>query len=368
MNRSYGDLFTGFGGATSGALAAGYTPLWGVELRPDVAEVANANLGGHVRVADILGCKPSDFERVDHLHASPPCPNFSVAKAGAVETVLDISLAKKVADFVRVLRPETFTLENVYGYRKSRSWAIVEDALHRAGYWVNVEHINAANFGVPQTRKRMIVRAVRGGFVPYLPEPVAWVGWYAAIEDLLDTLPESQFAPWQLARLPESIVGSFCVDGTEQRSETLRTAEEPIQTIKATVHKGVPRAFLMTVQGEASDYLTAEQPSQTIGTSHGAGKYRAFLVDGKLSNSGEKLQIVAPDEPSRTVVSSMSAVKDARAWLSRGRVVAMTPRALERFQSLPDRYELPEKRTLAAYGIGNACPPLMMQRILEGLP
>jgi DNA (cytosine-5)-methyltransferase 1 len=48
-------------------------------------------------------------------------------------------------------------------------------------------------------------------------------------------------------------------------------------------------------------------------------------------------------------------------------VVAITPRCLARFQSFPDWYELPAKRTLAATGIGNAVPPLLMQRIAEGL-
>jgi DNA (cytosine-5)-methyltransferase 1 len=45
----------------------------------------------------------------------------------------------------------------------------------------------------------------------------------------------------------------------------------------------------------------------------------------------------------------------------------MTPRALARFQSFPDWYELPENARLAAKGIGNACPPLLMQRIYEHL-
>ena len=48
-----------------------------------------------------------------------------------------------------------------------------------------------------------------------------------------------------------------------------------------------------------------------------------------------------------------------------GRVIKMTPRALARFQSFPDWYELPESNTLAARIIGNAVPPLFMQRVGE---
>lgn len=362
MPSSYGDLFSGFGGATIGAMAAGYTPLWGVELRGDVAEVANANLGGHIRVLDILDANPRRFERVDHLHASPPCPNFSVAKAGAVETVLDIALARKVAEFVTVLQPETFTLENVYGYRHSRSWAIIEDTLHEVGYWVNVEYVNAANMGVPQTRKRMIVRAVRGGFVPYLPEPVEWIGWYAAIEDLLDTLPESQFAPWQLARLPETLADHFLITNGQGESlpgRNVSWANEPTNTIKAN-DSGKPWAFLMAVNGEASTVFPPASPTQAIVSANGIGKYRAFIVPD--ANDSCAVRLAAQPCYTQTI-----STVPGRAWLSAGRVVAMTPRTLARFQSFPDWYELPEKRSLAAYGIGNAVPPLMMQRILEGL-
>lgn len=45
----------------------------------------------------------------------------------------------------------------------------------------------------------------------------------------------------------------------------------------------------------------------------------------------------------------------------------MAGRALARFQSFPDSYRLPHKRSLAAKGIGNAVPPLMMQRVFESL-
>jgi hypothetical protein len=53
------------------------------------------------------------------------------------------------------------------------------------GYWLHVDVLNAADFGVPQTRRRLVVRAVRGGFVPHLPPKIAWRGWYDAIADLI---------------------------------------------------------------------------------------------------------------------------------------------------------------------------------------
>lgn len=54
-----------------------------------------------------------------------------------------------------------------------------------------------------------------------------------------------------------------------------------------------------------------------------------------------------------------------RAWLSQGKVVALTVRALARLQSIPDSYQLPEKNSLGCRIVGNAVPPLLMRRIIE---
>ena len=48
-------------------------------------------------------------------------------------------------------------------------------------------------------------------------------------------------------------------------------------------------------------------------------------------------------------------------------MVRMTPRALARFQSFPDTYTLPENTALACRIIGGAVPPLLIQRLAEGL-
>jgi DNA (cytosine-5)-methyltransferase 1 len=397
--KTFASLFTGGGGADIGAKAAGLELAWGVELMPEIAEVANANLGRHVKVANILDCTPSDFDRVDVLHASPPCPNFSVAKANGAETALDTALAAKVAEFVTVLRPEVFTLENVMEYRKSRSWAAIEDALYSAGYWLNIEIVNFADFGVPQTRRRMIVRAIRGGWVPHLPQPVPWMSWYSAIEDILHTLPDSQFAPWQLARLPEELRTMLVAQGKYGDNLVMAQQDKPAFTITANSNQTGVRALLVsnakteysdgtrqgddpafTVTGESNGRVKAflmgknqdkfgdgmryaVEPAQTIGANeHGS---KAFIVDCK--NTGRDATTAREShEPMFTVMTDGRHSHAPRAF-DGGRVVAMTPRALARFQSFPDWYQLPDSKTLAAKGIGNAVCPLGYQRIVEGL-
>ena len=73
-----------------------------------------------------------------------------------------------------------------------------------------------------------------------------------------------------------------------------------------------------------------------------------------------------------STVDAMRVTKHPRrAWLFNGRVVAMTPRCLARFQSFPDSYILPDPNwltganDLACRVIGNAVPPLLYQRVIE---
>lgn len=61
------------------------------------------------------------------------------------------------------------------------------------------------------------------------------------------------------------------------------------------------------------------------------------------------------------------AKKAVREWLTNGRIVQMTPRALARFQTFPDGYVLPSNKKLACYGIGNAVPPLLAKQVIESL-
>lgn len=310
MTPAFASIFTGGGLADIGAMQAGYTPIGGVEYIPEIAEIARSN-GIDVITANILDCNPAKFECPDWFHASPPCPNFSVAKAGATETALDIALAEKVAEFIAALRPPAVTIENVPAYLKSKSYRVILRALENAGYMYDARVLCAADFGVPQTRRRLIVRAVLGGLVPNLPAPTPWMGWYKAIEDIVDTLPESQFADWQLARLPEFCNGGlFTPNKRDDKANTVRNG-------------GIPRAFVMDGTNVRSNTIRyCEEPYQTVTAQAAKGAHRA--------------------------------------WLSQGRVVKMTVQAMGRFQTLPDWYQGATMRI-----IGNGLPCKLMQAIGE---
>ncbi len=333
-------LFTGGGGVDIAMESLGVEVVGGIEYVDAIAAVAREN-GFKVTTADILQCDPADFPAMDWLHASPPCPNFSVAKKDGKETDNDIALSKKIIEFIMSNLPKIFTLENVYQYRKGESWAMIENALHSAGYWVHLAHVNFADYGVPQTRKRMIVRAIRhGGFVPYL-QPThdkygrnglpKWVGWYEAIEDLIPDLPDSKFANWQLKRLPKEFRESTLVSnaGSQPVGHPDRKAQ--------TYNTGTP-ALPITTQHES--------------------RLRAFIA--AQGSYEERIPVYKADEPHGTVTanSNQTGIKA----FTNGRIVKMTVRALARFQTFPDWYKNPTTRI-----IGNAVPPVGFANVMRGM-
>lgn len=375
MTTTIATLFSGGELVGVGARSAGFEHAWGIEVNDEIAQAARVN-GFHVVSADVTTERPGDYERPDLLHASPPCPNFSQAKTGSAETREDIELAQATVRFIETLLPRWFTLENVPMYRFSESWRLILDALNWCGYWTNVQnHLNAADFGVPQTRKRMIVRAVRGGWLPPLPQPVPWVGWYQAIEDLVPGLPDSEFAPWQLARMPGELRGSLLVDSAGYpgddgvRVPVMRALGEPANTIVANFERRPMRAFIVDTQNGGQPTPTirdADAPTFTVTANCATnGMPRVFIVSGQSGDDGNRLTIRHVGEPS-FVVSSSEIKRPVRAAVA-GRIVKMTPRCLARFQSIPDDYVLHDDDTLAVRIVGNAVPPLLYRRLVEGL-
>lgn len=389
--KTLASLFSGFEGVGVGARAAGYAHLWGVEFNPKIAAVAELN-GFRSIVADVRAVDYTTLGRPDHLHASPVCKNASIAKADGEESPDDIETAAAVSRAIVELRPQVFTLENVRGYLRFKSFDNIVRTLRENGYGVAHDVLNAADYGVPQTRERLILRAVRGmtdravklpaptharrdRLAPMFDDRAPWVGWLEAIADLVDELPASQFAQWQLTRLPREL--STCiVHNNDMRSMPTRTDAEPMFTLTAASNnthspETRPKAYIACGMANAyGDSMTGrdgDEPVFTVNAQTGMRQpARPVLVGGANTSERDAYEgvgVSATNEPTRVVNASNST--QWRAVSNSGRVVRMTPRALARFQSFPDWYQLPDSARLAVEGVGNAVPPLLMQRVCE---
>lgn len=391
MMKTLGVMFAGGDLFGIGAKEAGYEEIWGIEWDDRIAAVARQN-GFPVITGDVTAMLPQGTKKMkimndetgvstklhcpDHLHASPPCPNFSVAKTNNQETEFDIAVAKSVSVAISHFQPKTFSLENVPAYVHSQSFRSIINTLHDLGYFVDYQNLNSANFGVPQTRNRLWVRASKKLMSLY-PEPTKWVGWYDAIEDLIPSLPETEFAPWQIARLPKEYKDFIIGQGTY--SEAIER-HQPIQTIPANNNQSAIKAFIMSsgnnsfadaVEGGGVPYAAepvmtmmagkteskikafvldggnsgkipitcrdGENPIFTIPASTEKSPVRAFVVDGSTNANGKSVTVPDGDAPIFTQLQSGSK-KPARAFVG-GHVVKMNIKALGRFQTVPDWYQ-----------------------------
>lgn len=403
-----------------GARAAGWAHVDGYEIDSSISAVARLN-GFAVHTADVCAVDYEHLPPVDHLHASPSCKSASQANRSGGETEADRAVADAICRAIRAHQGRTVSLENVWGYRTFESFWRILHVLHDCGFVADYEHVNAADFGVSQTRKRLILRAVRGRRVPPLIPThcrggdmfhAPWVGWLSAIADILHTLPPSEFAPWQLDRLPKELretalfhsgqsedrhgndyqqqsrgvdelaytvstmspgwYKAFLVPGQNADQEWGRgylENDDPAMTVSAYGNPGQhPRAFIVgggNTQRTQVDSKArwGDEPMFTVTASDGASKVaRAFLVGGQYARNNDdpdrRVQTAVQDDPSWTITPGSA--KDTRAWLSPGRVVKLTVQALGRFQTVPDGY-----RGLTSVINGNGVPCLLARRIME---
>lgn len=160
------DLFCGAGGSSLGARMAGAEIAAGIDWAPlAVATFADNFPGALALQADIARVRPSTISDalggIDLLLASPECTNHSCAKGGARRSEKSRLTAFEVLRFARHLKPRWIVVENVIQMRSWHRYGAVLDELAGAGYRVREQILDAADFGVPQSRKRLFLMCDR---------------------------------------------------------------------------------------------------------------------------------------------------------------------------------------------------------------
>ena len=168
------DLFAGAGGLSLGLRRAGFETACAVELDADAAETyAGHSPDVEVRRARVEDQAWTPFRgRVDLVCGGPPCQPFSSGglRRGAAD---DRDGLPAFVSAVSAVQPHAVLLENVPGLAVGRRRAVLGDflgALRGMGYRVEWAVLNAADYGVPQLRRRLFVAGVRGGGFEW-PEP-----------------------------------------------------------------------------------------------------------------------------------------------------------------------------------------------------
>jgi len=165
------DLFAGCGGMTQGFVNEGFRPTLSVEWDLAAAATYAANFGAdHVFWGDIADLPDDMVPEADIVIGGPPCQGFSNLGTRDPDDPRN-KLWREYVRVVRLARPSVFVIENVDRFRSSHEFRLLVEEVDSGAlqnYSIEVAILNAADFGVPQRRKRTIVVGSRIGR-PELP-------------------------------------------------------------------------------------------------------------------------------------------------------------------------------------------------------
>lgn len=178
------DLFAGVGGLSLGLKMAGIDPSVGVEFDESCIESLAKNfpdkyvIGKDIRLVDSSEIKEKlNIKDLDLLAGGPPCQGFSLI---GLRDPND-ERSRLIFEFIRIareLQPKFLMIENVPGMLSAQKGEFIQEVIKiidEAGYKVRlpIKVLNAADYGVPQNRKRVFILAARKDLdvLPEYPSP-----------------------------------------------------------------------------------------------------------------------------------------------------------------------------------------------------
>jgi DNA (cytosine-5)-methyltransferase 1 len=203
------DVFAGAGGLSLGFKWKGWLSLAATDIERHFVETFNRNVSpvafiGDMRADEVLerlvkaAPPPSDRTRPLALVGGPPCQGFSTGNRRSEQDERN-GLHVRYAALLARLQPDVFVFENVLGLvsmSKGTFLPRILAGLRAVGYDVDVWKINAAEFGLPQRRQRVVIVGVPSGCV--IPDrPPAWTSplpnpslpFTATVSEALSDLP-----------------------------------------------------------------------------------------------------------------------------------------------------------------------------------
>jgi DNA (cytosine-5)-methyltransferase 1 len=325
------DLFAGCGGMTRGFVDAGFTPVFAVECDRDAAATYAANFGDHV-FADFIE-RVDSFPKADVIIGGPPCQGFSPLNMQGV------GLERRTLwrEYLRALResaPSVFVMENVPELLRSGEYAAFKAAAEQLGFVVEGRVLNAADYGVPQTRRRAIVIGSRVG-LPSWPAQTHWAPGKLAHEGL----------PWRTFRWAVDNPIALPLVPTAANWHNPRNPRD----ISLERYRTIPK------EGEGRFHLAERRPDITP---------QCWLR--KKTGSTDVFGRLWWDRPAFTIRTEFYKPEKGR-YLHPSEHRPITVREAARCQTMPDDFTLPgdQPMTSIAKQIGNAVPCLLAQRIAE---
>lgn len=465
----YMDMFAGCGGISLGFLTAGFTPVASIENDVWAALSHGANFGSrsaggdrpahHVPRDAVTATAETVFaeleltgatdDQIDVLVGGPPCQAFArVGRAklreqarrreevSAEEAFLvdgRVSLWQRYVAFIRATKPVALLMENVpdiLNHGGNNVAELVSQSLAAEGYEVAYTLLNAASYGVPQMRERMILVGFHraSGIAPHFPAPThhvdlppGYIGSKNAarrvlksegsqhhrwIADQAPTAARATSASEALADLPPLYAREMLRAGRIRRGA--KDPSEPVDYIsneptsaysrlmrewfgfasKATtghVFRYLPRDYKIFaevqpgweypqihahVEGKIATWL-AQRKRRGLSTDGRNADVRQFVTSWRIpydpSKFPNKWWKLRADAPVRTLMAHLGKDSYSHIHFDSEQARTITVREAARLQSFPDGFVFKGSMNPAFKQIGNAVPPLFAYAIAQGM-
>ena len=198
------DLFAGCGGLSKGFMDAGFHIIVGVDNDKAALNTFKLNHVGAVALnADLSKQETFDEikriagnKNIDVIIAGPPCQGFSLTGPRNFDDPRN-KLYLAVIEIVRQYHPKAFIIENVPGMATMYKGLVKDEILRRfkkMGYNIDCKILCAADYGVPQLRKRLIFMGIRSDIgKPEFPKPILKPNQYITCREAISDLPSREF-------------------------------------------------------------------------------------------------------------------------------------------------------------------------------
>ncbi len=172
-------LFSGAGGMDIGFINSGFEIVWANDFFKEAVESYRNNIGDHIIYGDITKIKSSEMpDDIDLVIGGFPCQGFSVANTKRSMKDERNFLYKEMLRVIRDKKPKFFVAENVKGILSMEGGKVIKmikKDFESLGYNVDARLLNAAEYGVPQARERVVIIGNRLGLENPYPKTTHWV-------------------------------------------------------------------------------------------------------------------------------------------------------------------------------------------------
>ncbi|MBT3642560.1 DNA cytosine methyltransferase [archaeon] len=345
-------LFSGCGGLDMGFIKEGFSIIWANDIENNCCETYKENISEKILCKNILDVDIGAIPNAEVVIGGPPCQGFSGLGKRDPRDIRS-KLVWTYLKIIEKIKPKIFLLENVVGLKSARDEdgkEILKELIGKfkdIGYEVSYKILNAADYGVPQRRKRIFLIGSRGGINVSFPNPShsekgidskKWVSVFEAISDLPEPTEDG------VVSLENNVFSKYQKWIRDSKNKTSQHITPRISNLEKEIIPKIP---------PGGNYKNIPDRLSTIRIKKLKELGRRTTLYGRL----------LPDRPSYTLTTFFNRIViGCNIHYKQNRT--LTLREGMRLQSFPDSFNVISSTKQGYYvQIGNAVPPLLSRKI-----